>query len=204
VYLLPTEGGSPTKLCDECGAPRTWSPDQHTLICQTGGRLYRLIAVDIASRKSTDFLRHSAASLYAPQFSADGRWIAFGARFKPNDERLFVAPVTNGVVPQEQAGWVPIASGPALDNKPRWSPNGNLLYFTSDRDGFTCVWAQHLNPATKRPAGPAFPVLHLHGAVRSLAYSGSVKLEISVASDSLAFHLDENRGNIWMIKLPPR
>jgi len=110
-------------------------------------------------------------------------------------------PVRNGAAPQDEANWIPVTKGSALNNKPRWSADGNLLYFTSDRDEFNCVWAQRLDTLTKRPVGEAFPILHLHGAVRSFEKSGSLKLEISVARDKLVFHLEDVRGNIWMTQL---
>ena len=39
---------------------------------------------------------------------------------------------------------------------PIWSPDGNLLYFLSERDGFRCIWGQKLDPASKRPLGAPF------------------------------------------------
>lgn len=32
--------------------------------------------------------------------------------------------------------------------------------FFSDLEGFRCIWAQRLDPATKQPEGPAFAVRH--------------------------------------------
>ena len=32
---------------------------------------------------------------------------------------------------------------------PAWSPDANLLYFWSSRDGSPCLWAQRLDPLTK-------------------------------------------------------
>ena len=42
---------------------------------------------------------------------------------------------------------------PVTTKKPFWSPDGNLLYFLSSRDGFLCLWAQWLDPSTKHPLG---------------------------------------------------
>jgi len=50
----------------------------------------------------------------------------------------------------------------AIDRYVWWSPDGNLLYFISERDGFVCLWAQRLDPATKHPQGAAFPIRHFH------------------------------------------
>jgi hypothetical protein len=85
-------------------------------------------------------------------------------------------------------------------HKPRWSPNGGMLYFVSERDGHRCIWAQRLN-ARKCPAGPATAVFHAHEARRSLANVGIGDLGISIARDKLVFNMSERIGNIWMIRL---
>ena len=74
---------------------------------------------------------------------------------------------------------------------PGWSPDGSRLYFASERDGFSCIWQQRLDPATKRPLGPPSPVYHFHNA-RS-AHDG-----LSVAQDKVAFTILETTGNLWM------
>jgi hypothetical protein len=48
-----------------------------------------------------------------------------------------------------------LTNNAASDTWPAWSPDSNLLYYLSKRDGFLCLWAQRLDPATKRPAGAA-------------------------------------------------
>ena len=76
-----------------------------------------------------------------------------------------------------------------------------MLYFISDRDGSRCIWAQPLDPLSKRPVGEAFEVFGVHDARRSLmrrALFGDVGL--SVARDKLVFSMDEISGNIWMLE----
>jgi hypothetical protein len=89
-----------------------------------------------------------------------------------------------------------------LGDLPRWSPDGNTIYFLSGRDGFRCFWGQRLNPATKDPAGEPFAVQHFHRTRRSLRYiqdSGAIGL--AVARDRIVFPLAELTGNIWLTKL---
>ena len=76
--------------------------------------------------------------------------------------------------------------------------DGNLLYYTSDRDGYRCIRAQRLDPKTKRPVGPP---IDSHSARRSLTNAGIEFLEISLSSDKLVFNLGEITGNVWMAKL---
>ena len=83
------------------------------------------------------------------------------------------------------------------DSHPRWSPNGQILYFVSERDGFACVWARRMDPATQKPQGPSFPVFHLHGA--SLGMRAGDRF-LAVAKDKLAFSAEERTGSIWMLQ----
>jgi hypothetical protein len=96
--------------------------------------------------------------------------------------------------------WIPIGAGDQMDRNIAWSPNGAMLYFLSDRDGFRCVWAQRLDPATKHPSGAPFNVVHFHQAGRSMVDAG---FNMSVTADSLVFALTDLTANIWMIEPEP-
>ena len=102
--------------------------------------------------------------------------------------------------PVPESEWIRVTEGEPVD-KPRWSPDGNRIYFTSHRDGFRCLWAQQLEPSTKRPFGPPTDVGHFHSVRRSLVTVGPAFAEISVARDQVVLPLGELTGNIWMTKL---
>jgi hypothetical protein len=96
---------------------------------------------------------------------------------------------------------VQITSGEFWDDKPRWSPDGSVLYFTSLRDGFHCLWAQRLRSDTKQPIGPPFPLQHFHSARLSMNNTGFAGLAIAVARDRIFLNLGEVTGNIWTTRL---
>ena len=56
--------------------------------------------------------------------------------------------------------WIPITQGIYWDDKPRWSPDGRVLYFTSARRGFVNVWARRFDPDRGEAIGEAFAVTH--------------------------------------------
>jgi Tol biopolymer transport system component len=105
----------------------------------------------------------------------------------------------NGVLPVEPGRWISVTSLDHFDAGPKWSPEGNMLYFTSDRDGSTCLWAVRLHPVTKQPAGEPFPVRHFHGSLRQ--YSSDVYPVFSVGADRIAISLEQVRSEIWMMQL---
>jgi dipeptidyl aminopeptidase/acylaminoacyl peptidase len=139
------------------------------------------------------------AILTAVQYSPDGKWIAFDARSFHSTAQVYIAPA-EGAQPLPQAQWTAITQGRSEDIEPAWSPNGSLLYFLSDRDGFRCIWARALDPGTKAPRGEPFAVQHFHSARRSLrrilgngGFPG-----LHAVPGRLTFSFGELTGNIWL------
>ena len=80
-------------------------------------------------------------------------------------------------------------------NTPNGRPVADWCIFKSNRDGFGCLWAQHIDGVTKRVIGPPFVVYHFHGTSRTLDYFSSPAL------DKMVLNLEENTANIWMTEL---
>lgn len=199
IYVISTAGGVPEKVCADCGLARSWSPDGTSLIYQ-GGQPRRLGLLRFDPEISrTELVRHPQHGLFSARFSPDGRWIAFFAGVAPNRARIYVAPFrgASGTLPIPESEWIAITSGEFQDDKPRWSPDASLLYFTSWRDGFHCIWAQRLHPESKQPTGPPFVVQHFHQARLSMMYLRQDYREMTVARDKLVFGGIELTGNIW-------
>jgi len=187
IYVA--SGGVAEKVCESCNRIWGWSPDQQRIFYQ-GLPRPGLRFFNVATREKTEFL----ARLYYPSLSPDQRWISFQANVQGDRTRLFIAPFGTAGPPESE--WIPVTGGETYDFIPLWSPDGNLLYFTSNRDGFRCIWAQPLAPS-KRPRGSPFPVHHLHSARHP---ARRPYLGLSLASDRLMFELAEVTGNIWMAK----
>ena len=200
IYSLET-GGVPEKLCDGCGRPWDWSPDARKILYLIAeGRRQPGLSIgliDVATRQKSVYLEHPDYSIARARFSPDGQWVSFLATNRAGMNRVMVAPFHGGAAPPEDQ-WIAVSQATVIQEKPRWSPDGNLLYYTSDADGFRCVRARRLDPATRRPVGEAIEVYHSHGARRSLMNAGIIYMEISFAPDQLLFNLGETTGNIWM------
>jgi serine/threonine protein kinase len=200
VYQLPITGGPSERLCDDCGRPWDWSPrGDHILFMIEEGRRHPHVALgllDVTTHQKRDYLQHPDFTIARVRFSPDGRWMAFVA-VNASGSHIVIAPFRSDTSPAP-ATWIPVTEHlPTIHDKPRWSPDGNLLYFTSEADGFSCIWAQRLDPQTKRPIGVPTAVSHWHSARRSLR---AVPLfqELSVTADRLFFNVSETSGNIWM------
>jgi Tol biopolymer transport system component len=202
--VVPTSGGEAERACQDCRLSTGWSHDGKKILWETDATRainQSIVLIDVASGGKTPILSHPKYGVSRGRFSPDDRWISFHS-VTPTARRIFVAPYHGAAaIPEDQ--WIPITDGLGMDRYADWSPDGNMLYFLSERDGFRCIWAQRLDPATKHPLGEAFPVRHFHTSRRSLlAVPDPVGTGMSVAADKIVFSMVEQTGNIWMKGLP--
>jgi serine/threonine protein kinase/Tol biopolymer transport system component len=204
TYVVPATGaGVPEKVCDDCGYVEDWSPDGTRILGGRQGESGSIFwLLDLPSGKKIELLRDPKRILYQGRFSPDGRWICFRAVDATNGNRLMIAPFRPSEIPSQE--WIAVTGYTPYEGKPRWSPNGNLLYFSSMRDGFRCIWAQPLDPGTKLPQGRPFAVYHSHDPHRSLSILEEGRWELWVARDALIFAMGERTGNIWLAEWKDR
>jgi eukaryotic-like serine/threonine-protein kinase len=157
----------------------------------------------ISTRKSLARFSHPVWPMLSPRFSFDSKWLAFHVRNSEFSRRIYAVPFRSGHNPPESE-WIPITDGTGLDRDPEWSPDGNLIYYLTDRDGFRCIAATRVHPLTKQPVGEMLYVKHLHSASRTmLVFSNTGLTAVSLARDKMFFVLGERTGNIWLMKRQP-
>jgi Tol biopolymer transport system component/predicted Ser/Thr protein kinase len=204
IFSVPRGGGEVASLCAGCGTTMAVSAEGKRISYEPG-QSEDLTWYDVDRKaRVTVAQRPEGSVLTDGRFSPDGKWMAFHARTKTTSAQVFVAPI-GGPLPVPRARWIAVTDGASEEMEPAWSPNGELLYFLSDRDGFRCVWARRLNGASKQPAGDAFAVLHFHRARRSLRrMTGTTGLiGLSVAPGRMVFSFGELTGNIWLEEKMP-
>jgi eukaryotic-like serine/threonine-protein kinase len=184
--------------------PRDLSHDNKRLLYQHQNDLGGIRCLDIASGKDVFQLADPKYDLYQAKLAPDDRFVAVEAVDKRGygiNSRLFVVPFRENtdLSPKD---WIAIDHSSLWDDKPRWSPDGTLLYFVSDRDGHVCLWAQRLDAQSKQPLGVPFAVRHFHGSGFGMQNVGVGFLEIDVARDKVVFGIGELTGNIWSVKAP--
>jgi Tol biopolymer transport system component len=200
VYAVPAAGGLPQRLCTGCRTADGFSPDGKQMLFWVAAPGPAAVGMaDLVSGQKRVILRREGYAIYRARFSRDGRWIAFHARNRPGRSALFVAPFRGSEAIREQE-WIAVTDGESYDIGPGWAPNGNWLYFISERDGFRCLWAQRLEAQTKHATGKPFPIQHFHAATRSMMRLTTNWLGLSVASDKLFFNVEDVTGNVWLAR----
>jgi len=192
VYVS-SPGGAPEEICEDCLRATDWSRDGRKVLV-FGGDPYQISSVDVLSRQRIGVVKHPEYRVLYGKFAPDNRWISFTVRVQPGRGRIAVAPY-DGPMPVPQDRWITIAEAGA-DDYANWSPDGKTLYFTSNVDGYNCLWAQQWDATAHRPMRPAFAVQHLHG--RFYFNHGGW----SAAGGRIAMSLSEKIGSLWMISSP--
>jgi eukaryotic-like serine/threonine-protein kinase len=203
TYVLGINGGVSEKIGDGWYRPADWSSDGKWILCTLNAKdkshRSRVSLLNVFTREIFDLLQHPDQVLHSLRFSPDERWVAFHATNDPMTRRIFIAPYIKGEAVGEDE-WIAVTGGADMDREPRWSPDGNLLYFISERDGFRCLWAQRLDPVRKRPMGSPFAVHHFHRSRLNNRMGDTGLIGLSMSRDKIFLSLEELTGNIWMTK----
>lgn len=202
IEVLESGHTEPERVSSESGMvlPEGWSHDDGNLlyVSWVDGDA-RIFELNLKSGDKRLLAADSGHGLYQGRFSPDDRWLSF---VDDHEQRqgIWVARIpTSGPIARDT--WIAIADATSYNDKPRWSPDGQVLYFLSDRDGFLCIWARRLSPESRKPIGAAFPVYHLHDMRTSMTNAARWFLGFDVARDRLIFNMGERTGNIWSTTL---
>jgi Tol biopolymer transport system component/predicted Ser/Thr protein kinase len=199
LFVVPIAGGASKQVCADCSSWFEWISSGAALL-GIARRQDRSVAVLVGDDGQERWsVRHSKHNLFGPRLSPDEHWLAVSINQGQGRASVWVAPVDQRGA-AEESRWIRMTDDLAFADKQDWSPDGNVLYYYSTRDGFGCLYAQRLDPATKRPVGEPIAMSHWHTARRSLHNVGLGSLNLSVAADKLVFNLAERTGNVWMLK----
>ena len=148
---------------------------------ETGDSTVRVIASD------------PKRNLYNQRFSPDQRWITFLAH-----DLSYASTSTVYVMPTGGGAWRAITDGAWFDDKPRWGPDGRILYFVSNRTGVANVWGRRFDDSTGTPIGEPFPVTSFRSA-QFLLTPRTVQMDIAITATHLLLPMTESRSEIWML-----
>ncbi len=116
------------------GWPYSWSPDGAWLFYAVRPERWGVKATEVSSGRKYVVFQHSVYDLTYFHVSPDNHW-AVASAFEDPVFRVQIAPFREESTIQA-SDWGSIADDAAQEDRPMWSSDGTLVYYTSYRDGF--------------------------------------------------------------------
>jgi tricorn protease len=148
IYLQSQDGNSPAAALTANSTGRylapAWSADEKRIAVADNSN--RLRVIDIAAKKSITVAQDPLGLALDYRWSPDGRFLAYSLNDASDFSAVFVWSAADGqshrITPQSFAA-----------QSPAWSPNGELLYFLSQREYQPIISTIEFNFATDRQTG---------------------------------------------------
>ena len=201
IYVM-TEAGESVKRLTEFGFNPAWSPDGKEIVCtensvegsNRGNVQSRIWIVNSTTGESRTLAVPDAVQA---SWSPDGTRIAYWAIDDAAQRDIWTVTVTGGPPVQ-------ITADASIDLNPVWSPDGEHLYFISNRKGVMSLWRIAIDKASGKAASdpesvptPASETQHITFSSdgRSLAYVGT-----SRAQNIKKLNFDSANGRVTTAK----
>jgi Tol biopolymer transport system component/tRNA A-37 threonylcarbamoyl transferase component Bud32 len=197
-YLVTDFSGTPRQICENCMILDFFSNPDEALVRYGRNRLLRQ---HLIQGGQSEILNAAGGAIEDAHLSHDDRWVTFLLTKSSGISAICVAPLTGTRAPEQE--WITIAEDSRYLGSPRWSPDGNLIYYLSERDGHCCVWARQLEAKDKKPFGAPLGIYHEHRPRYALLPSApKAPRAIGVAKDKLLMYQINTTSNIWQLLLP--
>ena len=161
--------------------PWGWTPDGKSIICSYMSRPFigraKLVLWPLTpspAQTGRMLIEDPRSGLWQGSFSPNGRWLTFVGNSPEDAERAGIYVAREGAPP---ADWIRIAADHPWADKPRWAPNGRLLYFISNQGSpYFNLWAIRFDPDRGIPMGDPFQLTRFDTSGLGLTIIGCHRL----------------------------
>ena len=196
AWVAPIEDPIGRELCQGCTVVDFFEDGGHVLV-DWGRYLTRIRVTDGSETPILEM--EEGGALLDTDLSRDGIWVAIQAGEPGGSVAVYAVPVRTP--PAGPEDWIKIAGDKFWVGAPRWSVNGNILYYISEKDDFMCVWGQPLDPVTKAPIDDPFSVAHAHTSSMRMTTVRRSMWTLDVGGDRLVFNASEVTGDVYTAML---
>jgi Tol biopolymer transport system component/DNA-binding winged helix-turn-helix (wHTH) protein len=178
-----------------------WSSDGKQLLLsqETSDRFTQISTLSAIPLPNSETLPRIIAAkdahyLWQAHFSPDGQWVVFldqSSHFSRFETIVCITRATGGP-------WIRVTDGKFWVDKPRWAPDGEIIYFLSRRSGFYDVWGIRFDLAKGKTVGDSFRVTDF-GSPALMIPNDMGNVELSLTQDKLMLTLTEASGSIWVL-----
>ena len=195
VYLREAASSSESIVCRDCGEIVSRTADGQVAILRVNtGRPDSAIAwLDLQTGQLHRII--SKPGISEAVMSPDSRLMTFTVRSYGVLSRIYLTRLANGVAVGEP---VPITSSDSWADNAVWSKDEDRIYYSSQRDGFQCIWMQDIDPFTNSPRGEPKAVHHMHKAAFSPTLFSRSAFRMTAGGDSLYFIVGSVEANLWI------
>jgi Tol biopolymer transport system component len=183
--------------------PTDWSPGDRAVLASSDVvtptvsiGLWPVAAAPRAETAVKTLASDPEYNLWQGRFSPDNRWIAFiaGKMHQPDVSILAVMPSSGG----DKSHWRILGDQNSWMDKPRWSPDGRLLYFIR-RDGmYYNIWAQRFDTQAGTPIAAPFQVTSFNTPAFHI-FPDMGWTQPSLSSTRLVLPMEESTGHISIL-----
>lgn len=194
TFVVPVGGASSREVCDSC-LILDFFPDTDFVLVQLKPDV--LEKMNLRTGERSPVLSSGPGFISDASLSPDGEWVAYLTGEPDGRAVIWITPVSGVQVSGKQR--ILITEDDRYLSSPEWSPNGRYIYFLSEKNNRSSIYAQELDPRTKEPVEEAREVYFSQESRFHLNFpigNGT----IGVAADKIIFHVCEMAGNIYLAK----
>lgn len=199
IWIKTISTGIETAVCQKCGPILSWLPDNSELLYlqSSSPKASQVRLLDLQTHAENTVLDGDLFTTAA--VSPDMQHIAFTAVANASNSAIYTAPFVRGA-PTAMSSRVPLTGESVWEEKPQWSDDGSEIFFSSNRDGFICLWRQRVG-RNEAPVGKPTALLHIHRASQSPMHLARVPTyNLAYASRYIYFNTSSVLGNLWQLQ----